>query len=105
MDNFNQNNLNKKTQNEELIGDIVECGLDMATDGLGNFATHNTLHDVDIDIEPAEPLDLDIDDVGDGGILESLLDNLDDIPIIGIIIGLIAVVGGIIFAIKKLKKK
>lgn len=105
MDNLNKNNLNKNTQNEEFVSEIVECGLDLATERLENFATHNVPEDVDIPIETSNSLDLDVDDIDDGGIFESLLDNLDNIPIVGIIIGGIVVIGGIALVIKKLRKK
>ena len=105
MDISNQNNLNKNTQNEDFVGGVIECGTELVSDGLETIATNNAFNDINITTETIEPLDLEVDDIEDGGILETLLDNLDDIPIVGIVIGLIVVIGGIIFAITKLKKK
>jgi hypothetical protein len=123
MDNhytFQQNgakNINKipnKQQNEEFKADIVDLALDCALDGFGYSDVPTTPETLEIPIETIDSLDNCIDDIDIDcvdGLGDSILDGLDfdDIPIIGVIVGVIAtigvVIGGIVFIVKKIKKK
>ena len=123
MDNyytFQQNgaeNINKipnKQQNEEFKANIVDLALDCALDGFGYSDVATTPETLEIPIETIDSLDNCIDDIDIDcvdGLGDSILDgfDFDDIPIIGVIVGVIAtigvVIGGIIFVVKKLKKK
>lgn len=108
------NKMPKKQQNEEFKADIVDLALDCALEGFGYSDIPTTPETIEIPIETTNSLDSCIDDIdvdcGDG-LGDSILDgfDFDDIPIMGIIIGAIAaigvVIGGIVFIVRKLKKK
>lgn len=108
-----QANMAKKQQHsgiaENMAEGVVEVGFEVADSLIDVAADGEAVVDAVTDVADAADgiVDVAIDgaDSAADGIVEGLLDGADDLPglvIVGIIAGVIAVIGGIAFVVKRI---
>lgn len=100
VQNVQQNNNANMTSGIELVGDVAEAALEMATSGVDLADTAGEAVGAVGDVAEAAA-----DGIGD--FVGGLFDGVDDLPvlaIVGVVAGAVAVVGGAGYGIYKLVK-